>query len=284
MRAVRRRDPDGTPIITIDPPAHTRLQRRELKNPAAIEGVEGSRLHLRSTGAWRFRFGTKPLETGDAHGDSVATTTLRESGYVAIEPFSGGDAARRLIPVTVTPDRAPVVRVGAPARDLLLPDNLSTVNVEASASDDFALASLSLRYTRVSGSGEQFEFVEGELPVRLMRADEKNWQAAGTFSLPALKLEPGDSLVYRVVARDGRPGEAGLSASDTYYIEIAGPGQVPLEGFEMPPDRERYALSQQMIVLKIQRLRARARPGARCAGGRRPRSRRSSARCANSCS
>jgi hypothetical protein len=34
---------------------------------------------------------------------------------------------------------------------------------------------------------------------------------------------------------------------------------VVLEGFEMPPDRERYALSQQMIVLKIRRLRARER-------------------------
>src|SRR5262249_46074808 len=37
----------------------------------------------------------------------------------------------------------------------------------------------------------------------------------------------------------------------------AGPGQVALPGFELPPDRERYALSQQMVVLKLQRLRAR---------------------------
>jgi hypothetical protein len=63
--------------------------------------------------------------------------------------------------------------------------------------------------------------------------------------------------VYRVVARDARAGEAGLASSDPFYIEVAGPGQVALEGFEMPPDRERYALSQQMIVLKIQRLRER---------------------------
>ncbi len=38
---------------------------------------------------------------------------------------------------------------------------------------------------------------------------------------------------------------------------MAGPGQVALAGFELPPDRERYALSQQMIVLKLERLRAR---------------------------
>jgi hypothetical protein len=263
VRAVRGGGPDGTLIAIVEPPAHTRLLRREIRNPAAIEAVEGSRLHLRNAGAWRFRFGTEPLETGDAHGVAVATTTLRQSGYVAIEPRADKSGERRLIPVTVTPDRAPVIRIGAPARDLLLPDSSSAVDVEASASDDFALAALSLRYTRVSGSGEQFEFVEGDLPIQLTRADEKNWQARGTFSLPALGLEPGDSLVYRVVARDGRAGEAGVSTSDTYYIEIAGPGQVPLEGFEMPPDRERYALSQQMIVLKIQRLRARERSLAR---------------------
>jgi hypothetical protein len=42
-------------------------------------------------------------------------------------------------------------------------------------------------------------------------------------------------------------------------VEIAGPGDVPLEGVEMPPEKERYALSQAMIVLKLERLQARER-------------------------
>ena len=37
------------------------------------------------------------------------------------------------------------------------------------------------------------------------------------------------------------------------------PVKVPLEGVEMPPEQERYALSQQMVVLKIRRLRERER-------------------------
>jgi hypothetical protein len=77
--------------------------------------------------------------------------------------------------------------------------------------------------------------------------------------LASLKLEPGDSLVYRAVGRDQRPGDAGLGSSDTFFVEVAGAGQVALEGFDMPPDRERFGLSQQMIVLKITRLRARER-------------------------
>ena len=63
--------------------------------------------------------------------------------------------------------------------------------------------------------------------------------------------------MYRVTARDKRPGTAGISSSDTFFIEVAGPGQVTLDSLEMPPERERYALSQQMVVLKIQQLRAR---------------------------
>jgi hypothetical protein len=157
----------------------------------------------------------------------------------------------------VTPDRAAVVRLEAPGKDLLLPDARATIPVAAVASDDFGLRSVDVRYTKVSGSGEQFEFVEGALPVTITRHDARAWKAAGRFDLAALKLEPGDSVVYHAVARDARAGESGASVSDTYFIEIAGPGQVALPGFELPPDHERYALSQQMIVVKLQRLRSR---------------------------
>ena len=38
---------------------------------------------------------------------------------------------------------------------------------------------------------------------------------------------------------------------------------MPLEGVEMPPEKERYALSQAMIVLKLERLQAREKTLAR---------------------
>jgi hypothetical protein len=87
------------------------------------------------------------------------------------------------------------------------------------------------------------------------------------LALASLNLSPGDSLVYRALARDARAGDAGLGMSDTFFIEIVGPGQVPLEGIEMPPEEERYALSQQMIVLKIERLKAREKGMSREAVG-----------------
>jgi hypothetical protein len=126
------------------------------------------------------------------------------------------------------------------------------------AADDYGLQSLDLRYTKVSGSGEQFEFNEGSIPLTIARESIRSWKARGDIGLAALALAPGDALIYRFVGRDQRPGDAGLATSDTFFIEVAGPGQVALPGFELPPDRERYALSQQMIVLKLHRLKARA--------------------------
>jgi hypothetical protein len=246
---------------TVTPPAYIGSPLRIIENPARIDALQGSRLHLeiRGEGQWRARFGSEPLQVREDRGRSAIDFPLDRSGYLAIESGESSAAVRLLIPIAIAPDRAPSIRISAPAKDLLLPDVRQTIGVEASATDDFALQSLELRYTKVSGSGEQFEFKEGALPLSVAPRSDREWDARGQLRLAQLALAPGDSIIYRIVGRDRRPGEAGLASSDTYFVEIAGPGQVALEGFEMPPDRERYALSQQMIVLKLERLRARER-------------------------
>ena len=238
--------------VRIEPPAYSGRPAVTLDSPSRIDALEGSRLAFELRGSGRLRFGDAPVE---------GTIVARESGYFALEgdAADGGDRAPTvLIPLTVARDRVPSVRIEAPARDLLLPRGDRTIAVTIHAADDLALAGLELRYTKVSGTGEQFEFVEGTLPVRLERTSAREWRAAGELALPALRLDAGDSLVYRAVARDQRPGASGSGTSETYFVEIAGPGQIALEGVDMPPGLERYALSQQMIVLKIERLRARA--------------------------
>lgn len=234
----------GSVRFTVAPPAYSELATITLTDPERIVTLEGSRVRVETSAGERARFGN------DVVGEIVART----SGYFAIE--RDGEALR-LVPLTVTPDRAPSVRVDVPGKDMLLADGSRTIPVTITASDDLALSALELRFTKVSGSGEQFEFVEGTLPVTLARASSREWRGQGRLALPSMKLGPGDSIVYRAVARDRRPGDAGLASSDTYMLEIAGPGQVALEGVEMPPELERYAMSQQMIVLKLERLRAR---------------------------
>jgi hypothetical protein len=251
-----------TIAATIIPPSYTGEAPRSIENPERIEALEGSlvRLSLRGSQGWRVRFGSRPLELRTDGQVAIVELPLTQSGYLAIESEApAGRDQRPLLPVVVNPDRAPTIRIDAPGKDLLLPNAKPIVSVAASASDDYGLASLDLRYTRISGSGEQFEFQEGTIPLRIARGNDRSWKADAELAIARLGLTPGDSLVYRVVGRDRRPGDAGLASSDTFFVEVAGPGQVALEGFELPPDRERYALSQQMIVLKLERLRARER-------------------------
>ena len=69
---------------------------------------------------------------------------------------AAGARVRRFIPVTMIPDHAPTVRVEDPGHDLVVADANRTIAIRAAASDDIGLRSLEIRYTKVSGSGEQF--------------------------------------------------------------------------------------------------------------------------------
>jgi hypothetical protein len=246
----------------VDAPAYSGEPRRTLRNPERIEALQGSRIgvFVRGAGEWRVRVGAQPLEVRRSSEGARVDLTLGESGYLAIEPVdSGASAAKRLVPLTAISDRAPSIRLESPGKDLLLPDPKPVVGVTVSATDDFGLQSLELRYTTASGSGERFEFQEGTVPLEIATESDRAWRARARISAAALGLAPGDAIIYRVVGRDRRPGDAGIASSDTFFIEIVGPGQVAVEGFDLPPDTDRYALSQQMIVLKLERLRARER-------------------------
>lgn len=242
-------------VVTIHPPSYAQLPETSVRDPQRIDVLEGSLVSLSTAGetSRSLRFGTRVIGILGGGGTPIQFTA-RDSGYFAVEPSSGG--RRELILLSVTPDRAPAVKIEQPARDLLLADANRQVQVKISASDDLGLKALELRYTKLSGAGEQFDFREGALPLRLGRGNAREWRADAAIALQSLGLTPGDAVVYRAVAMDRRPGESGLNSSDTFFIEVAGPGQVPLEGVDMPPDEARYALSQQMVVLKIERLKA----------------------------
>src|SRR3954468_7975860 len=241
-------------VLELVPPTYSRQAPSRLTDPSRIDVLAGTRATLRVSnpegGEVRLNDVRIPLL-----GDGTAGMILTTSGFIAVQ----ARGLNRLIPLTVLADRLPEVRITAPAKDLRVATVSAPIAITAEAVDDLGLASLTLRYTVVSGTGEQFSFTEGTLPATVTRQSDRSWTLKAALSLAQLKLEPGDSLIYRAVAVDGRPGEAGLASSDTFFVELAGPGDVPLEGVEMPPDKERYALSQAMIVLKIERLQARER-------------------------
>ena len=251
--------PADTFSIEVVPPTYTGRPAVRFTNPTSIDAIAGSHATIRVPApSPQIRLNGAPVP---ASREGVATAVLNASGYLAVD----AGALHRLLSLTVTPDRAPEVRITAPAKDLRLASTAVSIPIAAEAVDDLALRSFELRYTVVSGSGEQFSFTEGSLPATMTRGSDRAWRIETRLSPAQMKLEAGDALIYRAVAADHRPGDAGVASSDTFFVEIAGPGEVALAGVEMPPDKERYALSEAMIVLKIERLQARERSMPRAA-------------------
>lgn len=246
--------------VTVVPPAYTAGGAESAMDPARLTVLAGSRLML----SVRARAATVTIETVsgsqtlEREGDTFSGEVPVESdGFLALEPVSADGTAglRTLIGITAIPDDAPHVRITEPETDLFLPAADRSIDIAVGADDDIAIASLTLRLTRVSGSGEQFTFTDGELPLAIERGDDRTWTGRATLRLDTLGLGPGDVLVYRGVATDGRPGRAAVE-SDARLVEIAAPGAIAMDGFAIDDEQDRYAISQQMVILETERLRA----------------------------
>lgn len=248
--------------VTVLPPSYTGRPAQSLRDPARIEALAGSRLRL----TVRSRASRVAIETlhgkdtlrASSSGSFTGEVLADADGYIALQPAGTGaqPGAARLIGLSVISDSPPRVRIATPGKDLFIRDARNGIDVAIEAGDDIGLASLRLRYTKVSGSGERFKFIEGEVPLTIARADARAWTARVTWRLDGLALEPGDLVVYRAVAADRRPG-APAAESDSYIVEIVAPGGVAAAGFAIDPDVERYAVSQQMVIVKTERLAAR---------------------------
>jgi len=251
-------------IFTIDvevtPPDYAARPVQVLHDPARIEALAGSRLRLTVTAdATGVTIDTisasQPLV---AAGRTFSTTVLADAdGYLAFEPkaANGSRGTRRLVGLSVTPDQSPRVRLTAPGKDMIVRSGQIVLPFAIEADDDLGLASLRLLYTRISGSGENFTFTEGEVPVTVSRPSDRAWAATGSWALAPLKLEPGDMVIYRGVATDRRPGSP-PAESDRFIVEIAAPGAMAGEGFAIDDRMDKYAISQQMVILNTERLMA----------------------------
>jgi hypothetical protein len=240
--------------VTIHSPAYTGLPDARVVDPAELRALEGSVAVITiESNAPRIAFdhdGTVRTLTPVGTGRFVDRLPLTKTGYLVVAP-EGGD--RRTIPVVVTPDALPSVRITDPGRDLVLSGGNLSIAFTTRATDDYGLRSLSLRYTKVSGSGEEFEFTEGEIPLRIAAANARDWTGTAGRTIAQLGLHEGDMLVYRAVAADERPG-GGAAQSDAYFVEISRVGVAAGDAFTLPEQETKYALSQQMLIVKTDRL------------------------------
>ena len=239
--------------VTVRPPSYTSLAVTTASNPSEIRAVENSQLEFSISAAGGGPAleinGVKRALNRQPGGDFVDRVEATHSGYVLV---TAGDG-RRLIALTVIPDALPAVRIAVPGRDLMFAGGNPPLTFEARATDDFGLRSMSLRFTKVSGSGEQFEFQEGEIPLTIERPSPVAWKGTAARTLADFGLAEGDMVVYRAVAADGRPG-ASEASSDAFFIERTRLGVVAGDAFTLPEEETRYALSQQMLIVKTERL------------------------------
>ena len=262
MAAVTGRVDIQRVAVRVTEPRYTRRPPTSLRDPARIDALIGSEVSIAieataDTIIAVTRQGSQSL-TRDTNGTFTLSLPVTLDGFITLQPRAtdGRAGPRRLIGLSVRADQSPRVRIAAPARDLIVPDAKRTLDVRLEADDDLALGSLRLRYTKVSGSGERYTFSDGEVPVAVARTSSTQWTARASLALEPLLQEPGDLVVYRAVATDTRPGSP-MVESDAFIAELAAPGGVAALGFALDPDEDRYALSQQMVILKTERLLAR---------------------------
>lgn len=247
--------------VSVRAPAYVTRAVQTLRDPTRIDALAGSTIQL-TVQSNATAIVVETIKGADSlvasgNGKFSGTVLAQADGFIALSPITAaGPGVRKLIGLTVTQDRTPRVRITAPAQDMMFPDGNRKLAINIEADDDLALSTLRLRYTKVSGSGERFTFTEGEVPLQLSRTSDQTWKAHVNWNLSPLALDAGDMVVYRAAATDRRPG-APVAESDSYIAEIKMVGSDAAAGFAIDPDQDRYALSQQMIILKTERLIAR---------------------------
>lgn len=255
--------PIGAIEITVTPPEYTRKAVTALHDPSEVRAIAGSRIHISvesgSTAVALETLDARLTLTRDQQGRFAGDVVADHDGYLGIEANAispDSPPVKRLIGLAVDADTPPIVRITKPGRDLFLATTGEPVPIEVTAEDDLGLTSLRVAYTKVSGSGENFEFKEGELTLQLTKDGDRRWTGAAALALAPFDLIPGDMVVYRGVAADARPGAAAVE-SDSFMVQIVSKERAAVGGFTVDDEFNRYAISQQMIILKTERLAAR---------------------------
>lgn len=257
--------------VNIIPPAYSGRTEIRVRDPARIEALEGSTvvftvsataasLHITSDS------GQIRQLPDDGSGMFTVRARVERDGFIVLSPAvdagieSSIDSSvtadvhdPHLITIAAIPDLRPGVRVTMPGHDMIVDGTVARLPVRVEADDDIGLRSLVLHYTKVSGAGEQFTFVEGEVPLRIVRSSSTSWHGEGVLKLDSLLNEPGDLVVYRARAADGKPGSQ-PAESDAFIAERSAEGGIAATGFALDPDEDRYRASQQMVILKTERL------------------------------
>ncbi len=256
---------------TVRPPAYSGLDAQDGRGDEPISALPGSIVRLRSRFPDRWD-GVRAQAIGGAalgvsrSGDEwvVEYRMPADARGLSLEAMAdGGVVDRRIVPLVPLPDQAPDVTLTSPAEDMVVASGTGRIPLRATAADDYGVGDFLLHWTHSSGSGESYEFKEGDWAFGSVNRGGKSATGELVIDLAALGLQPGDMMHIRAVARDRNnvtgPGE---SVSRTRIIRVARPEELDQVTTDvgMPPELPKDPLmSQRMIILMTERLQ-RERP------------------------
>lgn len=242
-----------TPLaVQVTAPPYAGGGTDRLDDPSVVRALPGSRITVAGPGngvgiTLRFsRGGAAPLHAAQ-DGAHWRVDFVAPDSATALELSDGPNS--RVVTLEPKVDAAPRVVLRVPAHDSVLAGARRSLSLEASASDDIALAEAHFEIVVSSGEGENFTF-------RTLTAGGRHFAAASgaitaRVPLDSLRLKPGDVLHVRAVARDGNTATGpGVGTSDTRVLRIARPGADDSLAIApaAPPDTNQSALSERMLI------------------------------------
>jgi hypothetical protein len=259
--------------VCVVPPAYSGLSVEEISGDAPVRALAGSQIEIviHAGGAVEGAsitfngetFAMRSLGAGSFSGNFTASASGAFETRVHADE-SHAPLAPIVRAVEIYNDAPPEAHIAEPASDQLLRSVPGApVTIRWTARDDLGLAGVVLKYIKSRGEGDAAKFTNGEVSVgNVSRASGREWQGTGALDLQRLDMQPGDTLVFWIEARDRRSASAnntGRSAS--LAIAVAGPELVKLNLSDLRPNEiGRFLLSQRAIIIHTEKLHnARAR-------------------------
>jgi len=245
----------------ITPPAYTGRRPFTIVDPSVVAAIEASGVVVEGpaeAGAVTATLGHDTLRAAVQAARWRLPLVMPESA-LALRLRQGG--AERIVVLEPVPDSAPVVTLTAPARDSVLRAGAGRIVFEAEAHDDLGLVASWFELIVSSGERENFTFRTATL-ARQAHDGARAARSRLVLPLDSLRLQPGDVVSLRAVARDANPAAGrGTGVSETRTLRIARAGEydsLALDG--LPPLMGDTALLSQRMLIMLTEALERRRP------------------------
>lgn len=209
-------------------PAYAGGGTRALKaNSGDVSALIGSSVELKLTASVPLSRGQLELPDGKRVPLKLDSSDLRQatarfeltrSGSYAISLVDSRGLPNVQPPryaLTAEPDQPPVPIVRTPGRDLTMPLNTG-LPLAIEADDDIGLSRVTLQ-VRAGNAGWK------DLDTREITGRTRHYAAGTHLPIASLGVKTGDTVLYRMVAADGRQPEPNIGVGRTWSITVAEP-------------------------------------------------------------